>query len=94
MLIRKIAVSGIIAAAALSVQAHADTKSAATCAASLNKDAQLIYQATAPKVTPATNLQDEVRSTTMGLVMGGQIDRANAKPAAQAAGQCLAQLKG
>ena len=91
---RVLAVAGLLTAAATSAPAFADAKSAATCAASLNKDAQMIYQATAPKVTPATDLQDEVRSTTVGLVMGGQIDRENAKPAAQAAGQCLAQLNG
>lgn len=91
---RKFAVSGILAAAAASAPANADAKSAATCAAGLNKDAQLIYQAAAPKVTPSADLQDTVKSATVGLVMGGQIDRANAKPAAQAAGQCLAQLKG
>jgi hypothetical protein len=90
----KIAVTGILAAAAISAPALADAKSAATCAAALNKDGQLIYKATAPKVTPTTDLQDEVKSTTVGLVMGGQIERENAKPAAQAAGQCLAQLKG
>ena len=91
---RTIAITTCLAAAAVSAPAFADAKSAATCAAGLNKDAQLIYNATAPKVTPSTDLQDEVKSTTVGLVMGGQIDRANAKPAAQAAGQCLAQLKG
>ena len=90
----KIAVTGILAAAAISVPAFADAKSAATCAAGLNKDAQLIYNTTAPKVTPTTDLQDTVKSTTRGLVMGGQIDRANAKPAAEAAGQCLAPLTG
>ena len=90
----KIVVTGSLAAAAISVPALADAKSAATCASGLNKDAQLIYNAMAPKVTPTTDLQDEVKSTTVGLVMGGQIDSANAKPAAQAAGQCLAQLKG
>ena len=91
---RTIAASVMLAAAAAAAPALADAKSAATCAAGLDKDAQLIYNAMAPKVTPTTDLQDEVRSTTVGLVMGGQIERENAKPAAQAAGQCLAQLKG
>ncbi|HPU15294.1 MAG TPA: hypothetical protein PK808_04345 [Polymorphobacter sp.] len=91
---RTIAITAGLAAAAISAPAFADAKSAAACAAGLNKDGLLIYNAMAPKVTPATDLQDEVKSTTVGLVMGGQIERANAKPAAQAAGQCLAQLKG
>jgi hypothetical protein len=91
---RTITLTALFAAAAVAAPAFADAKSAATCAASLNKDGQLIYNAMAPKVTPTTDLQDEVRSTTVGLVMGGQIERENAKPAAQAAGQCLAQLKG
>lgn len=91
---RTLAISAFVVVAAASAPASADAKSAATCAASLNKDAQMIYQAAAPKVTPTTDLQDTVKSAAVGLVMGGQIDRANAKPAAQAAGQCLAQLKG
>jgi len=93
-MIRKIAVSAILALVVASAPALADAKSAAACASQLDKDAQLIYQATAPKVTPTSDLQDEVRSATVGLVMGGQIEREAAKPAAQAAGQCLAQLKG
>lgn len=95
MSFHKFAVGGILAAAAAaSASAAPDPKAASTCAASLSPDAKTIYAAVAPKVTPITNLPDTIRSTTTGLVMGGQVPRANAKPAAEAAGACLAQLKG
>jgi hypothetical protein len=94
MSLRTAAVSGILATAAASVSAAPDPKAASICAAGLAPDAKTIYVATAPKVTPTTVLHDVVRSTTIGLVMAGQLDRANAKPAAEAAGTCLAQLKG
>lgn len=94
MSLRTAAVGGILAAAAAAVSAAPDPQAASTCAAALSPDARTIYAAVAPKVTPTTELPDVVRSTTRGLVMGGQIPRANAKPAAEAAGACLAQLKG
>jgi hypothetical protein len=94
MTFRAVAIGGILVAVAASVSATPNPQAASTCAASLSPDSKTIYAAVAPKVTPTTDLPDVIRSTTRGLVMGGQLDRANAKPAAEAAGACLAQLKG
>lgn len=64
-------------------------QNAASCAAVLNSDARMIYDEAAQKVTPATPIRDTLTSVTRGLVMGGKISRGAARPAAEAAGQCL-----
>jgi hypothetical protein len=74
------------AAASLASRAAADA-----CATRLAPDAKLVYGAVISSVAPGTDLVELVRSKTRGLVMAGKLDRAQAQPAAQAAGACLKQ---
>ncbi|HSI42072.1 MAG TPA: hypothetical protein VLA00_16130 [Xanthobacteraceae bacterium] len=69
--------------------AHADKAAAKACAAGLDADGQTIYGAVQPKVVAGVDLRTVVTDTTRSLVMGGSVSRANARPAAMAAGQCL-----
>ena len=66
---------------------------AETCAASLPSPAKLIYDASAPNVTATSDLRRLVTQETRALVRSGKLDRADARTNAQAAGQCLQQLK-
>jgi len=75
----------------LAAPALADRKAADACAAKLSADAKLVYAAAIGSVAPGANMQDMVRSKTRSLVMGGQLSRGNARPAAEAAGACLKQ---
>lgn len=87
--------SGFLAAAllvALPGAALADLAAANTCAASLNANAKMIYDATRPQIKAGVKISDEVRSATRPLVMGGKMSRADAQPAAEAAGKCLAMI--
>jgi len=61
------------------------------CAARLPADAKLIYAASIGSVAPGVDLAGSVRSKKRELVMAGKLDRAQAQPAAQAAGACLKQ---
>lgn len=79
--------------AGLATAASADQASATKCAAKLSADGQTIYQASAPLITPASDVRAVVTDKTKSLVMGGSISRGAAKPAAEAAGACLAMLK-
>jgi hypothetical protein len=69
--------------------ARADGKAAQACAAKLPKDAQAIFGATLPQLTPGADLRDVVTATTRQLVMDGKIDRDNARPSAMSAAKCL-----
>lgn len=62
-----------------------------TCAAKLPADAKLIYTAAIGTVAPGVDLAENVKSKTRELVMAGKLNRAQAQPAAQAAGACLKQ---
>lgn len=73
--------------------ALADSAGAATCAAKLGKPARLIYNTVAPQASGSADLRGLITDQTRGLVMSGQISRGDARPAAEAAGQCLAQLR-
>eukprot|EP01030_Chromulinospumella_sphaerica_P023302 gene23302-23326_t len=69
--------------------AFAGAAEATSCAAGLDANGQLIFNAVIPQVTPAIDLRGAVTSATKSLVMSGQIPRSVAKPAAMAAGECL-----
>lgn len=73
--------------------AMASPAGAAACAAKLGKSAQLIYNAVAPQASGSGDLRGLVTDQTRGLVMSGQISRGDARPAAEAAGRCLEQLR-
>ena len=66
---------------------------AEACAASLSPSAKQIYAATAPNITPTSNLRQLVTEQTRALVRSGKVSRTDARPNAQAAGRCLQQLK-
>jgi hypothetical protein len=59
------------------------------CVTSLTPAARLIYDATAASRPPESALRDVVAAQTRKLVMAGRIERAAARPAAEAAGNCL-----
>ncbi len=61
------------------------------CAAALSPDARMIYDLVLPDYHPGDVLRDVVRSHTRSLVIAGRLARANARPAAEAAGMCIKQ---
>ena len=71
----------------------ADQASAAACSAGLSSDAKLIYDKTAPTVNPATVIKDALTAVVRPMVMNGSMTQAVARPAAEAAGECLKLLK-
>lgn len=72
------------AAPALAGQAEAQS-----CAAGLDPNATLIFNAALPQVAPGADLKGVVTDATKSLVKAGQVSRGNARPAAEAAGACL-----
>lgn len=82
------------AALALAFSATPSQASRATadaCAAKLSNDAKVIYASTIGAVAPGVDMVETVRAKTRELAMAGKINRAQAQPAAQAAGECLKQ---
>lgn len=74
--------------------AHAaDPAAAQACAAKLSPESKAIYDAAAPKMTPTTDMRDLLKSTTLGLIMQGEVKSADARPSAVAAAHCLHDLK-
>lgn len=71
----------------------ADQASAQACAGQLSKDGRLLYDRTAPSITPASDIREALRSTARPLVMNGSLSRDAALAAAEAAGECLKLLK-
>ncbi|WP_419914419.1 hypothetical protein [Hoeflea sp.] len=77
----------------LPVSAVAGQSEADACAAALNAPAKQIYDASAPHVTPASDLRDVVRQQARSLVMSGQMTRQTAQDNAMSAGRCLQELQ-
>jgi hypothetical protein len=75
--------------AVLPLSAVADNAAATGCAKSLTPAARLIYDATAASQPPDSALRDVIAAQTRKLVITGRIERAAARPAAEAAGACL-----
>ena len=73
------------------VPSHANRAAADACAAKLTGDARLIYASTVGAVAPGVDMFETVRAKTRELAMAGKINRSQAQPAAQAAGECLKQ---
>ena len=76
-----------------SMTALADQKSADACAAKLPKAPAAIYSNTVAQISTGTNIKDVVVSVTRGMVIAGSLSRANARPAAEAAGSCLELIR-
>ncbi|MDP1840619.1 MAG: hypothetical protein Q8N31_23140 [Reyranella sp.] len=53
----------------------------------------MIYDKAAPTVTAKTDIRDAVTGVARPLVMNGTMSRDAARPAAEAAGECLKLLK-
>ncbi|TDT94511.1 MULTISPECIES: hypothetical protein [Azorhizobium] len=79
-------------AVCLASSAYADRAAADKCAAKLDANGKKIYQASAPSIAPGADIRSVVTDQTKALVMGGTISRSAAKPAAEAAGSCLAMI--
>jgi hypothetical protein len=72
--------------------ALADKAAADACAAKLTAKPKLIYDVSYPKIATAT-IPDVLKAETTKLVQAGQVSRAEARPAAEAAGACLKLAK-
>ena len=83
----------VLALALLPTSAFAGQSEADACAASLSEPARQIYNASAPYVTPTSDLQDVVRQQARSLVMSGQMSRNVAQDNARPAGLCLQKLQ-
>jgi hypothetical protein len=75
------------------LQAFADPAAAVKCLASLDPEAQLIYDTVLPLVTPTTVIRDVIKQQTRSLVLAGKVKRATARDSAKAAGQCFRILR-
>ena len=75
------------------VTALADQKSADACAATLPKDSAAIYSNTVAQISPGGDIRDIVISVTRSMVMAGRLSRANARPTAETAGNCLTLIR-
>ena len=64
-----------------------------SCAAKLPPDASSVYQAAAPDMHHDTDLPSLLRGKVMAMVMGGQLRRSAARPAAEQAAACLQMLR-
>ncbi len=85
----------LIAAAicALPMTASANRAAADACAASLAPEARLIFDATAPSITPTAEIRAALEEKTRDLVMNGRVSRSSARGSATAAGNCLKNLQ-
>ncbi len=77
---------------AISGAAFAGKPEADACAAKLEGEAKLIYEATSPLVQPGTDLKAVVTEAVTNLVMGGNIAKDTAETNAKKAGPCLQKL--
>ena len=73
----------------LTFSAEADVAEANACAASLPKDAKMIFDATLPQMTPDADLRELLTASTRKLAFAGDISLANARESATAASKCL-----
>lgn len=85
-----LALAGLTACAA---PALADKAAADKCAAGLNADGKAIYAAAAADFAKAADPRALVTEKTRALVTAGTISAGGARGAAQAAGNCLMQLR-
>ncbi|OYX15134.1 MAG: hypothetical protein B7Z15_01585 [Rhizobiales bacterium 32-66-8] len=86
MRVRLLAAAGLCLVAS---SAFADRPAGDKCAAGLSADAQAVYSATAPQVTPGADLRSLITAQARALVGSGTLTASSARPAAEAAGKCL-----
>ena len=73
--------------------AIADQKQTQSCVAQLSPESKLIFEQSAPDVTGGADIKSTLESKTRTLVMAGKLARSDARPSAEAAGNCLKLLK-
>lgn len=76
------------------VPALAGEAEATACAASLDANGKIVFEATLPDVAGGAEVKASVKAHTKALVQAGKLTRETAKPAAQSAGACLQLLAG
>lgn len=81
--------AAVILAAIVSSPALAGQSEAQSCAAGLDANGQLIFNAALPQISPSADLRGVLTTATKSLVESGQVARRNARPAAMAAAECL-----
>lgn len=69
--------------------ATAGQPEAKQCAAGLDANSRQIFDAVLPKVAPGVKLKGELTSVVRDMVKSGKLQRADAKPAATSAAECL-----
>ena len=75
------------------IPAMADEGSGQACAQGLSPLARQIYAAVGPTLKPDSNIADVLRSYVRPQVMAGKMSSSDARPAAEAAGNCLQALR-
>ena len=73
--------------------AYADRAAADRCAAALPPASQALYEQSLPEVLGGEAIRDALTANARTMVMSGSLSRTAARPAAQAAAPCLAQVK-
>jgi len=81
-----------LCALVLPLTAEAARQEADSCANGLTSDSRMIYGAAVDKVGPGVDNRQVVRDLTQQFVQDGKLARSSARPAAEAAGKCLALL--
>jgi hypothetical protein len=84
---------GAASTATFSPAARADQAGATACASQLTPDGRTLYDKVAPTMTAKTNIKDALTAVARPMVMNGSMSREKARPAAEAAGECLKQLQ-
>ncbi len=72
--------------------AEAARQEADSCAKGLSSNSRMIYGAAVDKVGPGVDNRQVVRDLTQQFVQDGKLTHLSARPAAEAAGKCLALL--
>jgi hypothetical protein len=86
-------VAAAIVLLSLPTLARADRAAANQCAASLPSAGKAIFDKSLPDVLAGKKIVDAVTASARSMVMGGVLQRAEARPAAEAAGSCLKLVK-
>ena len=84
---------GLMALLFFPTAARADRAAADACAATLNSESKIIYEAMLPVAGSGQDMRQAMTSTTTQLAISGKIQRATARDSAQAAGACLQKLR-
>ena len=90
---RRTLLAGLLVSPIFTLSVSAGEEEVRQCAETLPDQAQLILQTLMPKLQPGVDVQSEMRSTVIGLVQSGKIDRATARDNAQSVAVCIRKLQ-